>query len=69
LVRLSLVKQARRVASVWLTTRTTKHGAKRYRVEFRVGGRETATRYGGSFKTKREADERKRWIAGELLAC
>jgi integrase len=56
------------VASVWLTTRTTRAGEKRHRVEFRVGGRESATRYGGSFKTKREADERKRWIAGELAA-
>jgi hypothetical protein len=31
----------------------TQKGVARYRVEFRVGGRETATRYGGSFKTKR----------------
>jgi integrase len=54
------------VASVWLVTRTTKHGGKRYRCEFRTGGRESATQYGGSFKTKREADERKRWLAGEL---
>jgi hypothetical protein len=43
-------------------------GARRFRVEFRVGGRESATRYGGSFKTKREADERKKWIAGQLAA-
>jgi integrase len=50
------------------TRRTTKDGATRYRVEFRVGGRESRTRYGGSFKTKREADERKRWIMGELAA-
>jgi integrase len=56
------------MASVWLTTRTTRNGQKRYRVEFRLGGREAPTRYGGSFKTKREADERKRWIAGELAA-
>jgi integrase len=52
--------------SSWITTRTTKHGEKRYRVEFRLGGREAATRYGGSFKTKREADERRRWVDGEL---
>jgi integrase len=56
------------VASTWITRRTTKDGATRYRVEFRVGGRESATRYGGSFKTKREADERKRWISGEFAA-
>ena len=56
------------MASVWIIRRTTKDGSARHRVEFRVGGRESATRYGGSFKTKREADERKRWIAGELAA-
>jgi integrase len=56
------------VASSWITTRTTRLGEKRYRVEFRLGGREAPTRYGGSFKSKREADERKRWLAGELAA-
>jgi integrase len=56
------------MASAWITKRETKDGSKRYRVEFRLGGREAPTRYGGSFKTKREADERKRWIAGELAA-
>jgi integrase len=56
------------VASSWITRRATKDGTTRYRVEFRVGGRESRTRYGGSFKTKREADERKRWIMGELAA-
>ena len=54
--------------SAWISRRGTKHGVARYRVEFRVGGRETATRYGGSFKTKREADERKPWVVGELAA-
>jgi hypothetical protein len=56
------------MASCWLVTRLTKHGAKRYRVEYRLGGRQAPTRYAGSFKTKREADERKRWISGELAA-
>jgi hypothetical protein len=56
------------MSSTWITTRTTRGGAKRFRVEFRTGGREARTRYGGSFKTKREADERKRWIGGELAA-
>jgi integrase len=56
------------VASTWITTRTAGDGSKRFRVEFRCGGREAPTTYGGSFKTKREADERKRWIAGELSA-
>lgn len=56
------------MASTWITTRTTGDGDKRYRVMFRLGGRETAPRYGGSFKTKREAAARKNWIAGELAA-
>ncbi len=54
--------------SAWLTTRTTKNGERRYRVEWRAGGREAPTRYGGSFKRKADADERKRWIIGELAA-
>jgi integrase len=56
------------MASVWITNRTTRSGEKRYRVEYRLGGREAPTRYGGSFRTKREADGRKRWISGELAA-
>jgi integrase len=56
------------VPSSWIVTRPTKDGGKRYRVEWRAGGRESATRYGGSFKTKREALERKAWLAGELAA-
>jgi integrase len=46
--------------------RKTKRGEVRYRVEYRVGGRESAIRYGGSFKRKSEADERRQWITGEL---
>jgi integrase len=56
------------MASVWLVGRTAKDGSKRYRVEYRLGGREAPTRYGGSFRTKREALERKNWIGGELAA-
>jgi integrase len=56
------------MASTWVTTRITTTGEKRYRCEYRLGGREAPTQYGGSFKTKREADERKKWIAGELAA-
>jgi integrase len=54
--------------SVWIIPRATKDGGKRYRVKFRAGGRESPDRYGGSFKTKREALIRKRWVAGELAA-
>ena len=54
------------MASVWVRTRRTSSGAKRYRVEFRVEGRYSKIRYGGSFKTHREALERKRYVAAEL---
>src|SRR5918992_5358086 len=56
------------MASTWIIARPTTKSGRRFRVEYRLGGREAPTRYGGSFKTKREADERKRWIAGELAA-
>lgn len=56
------------MASAWLTTRTTKHGDRRFRVEYRLGGREAPTAYAGSFKTKAEAVARKRWVQGELAA-
>jgi integrase len=35
---------------------------------FRLGGRDSAPRYGGTFTTKREAEARKGWIANELAA-
>lgn len=53
--------------SVWIERRPGKSGV-RYRVEFRVGGRESRSRYGGSFKTRQAALERKRWVVGELAA-
>jgi integrase len=56
------------MASSWITTRTTSAGDKRYRVEYRQGGREAPTRYGGSFRTKREATIRQNWIVAELAA-
>jgi integrase len=56
------------VASVWVRIRETRAGARRYRVEFRLGGRESKIRYGGSFKTRREATNRRNWVQGELAA-
>lgn len=56
------------MASIWLTTRAAKDGSKRFRVEFRAGGREAPTQYGGSFKRKADAEARRRWIVGELAA-
>src|SRR3954451_14212173 len=54
--------------SAWITARMTKDGKQRFRVMYRVGGRESSPRYGGSFTTHREAKTRKNWIAGELAA-
>jgi hypothetical protein len=56
------------MASSWIVARTTKDGGKRYRVLYRLGGRESKARYVGSFKTKAEALERRRWVNGELAA-
>jgi integrase len=56
------------LASAWITTRTTSGGAKRYRVMYRVGGRESSPRYAGSFGTRREAVARCAWVAGQLAA-
>jgi integrase len=41
---------------------------KRFRVAYRVGGRESVPQYGGSFRTDREAKIRKAWVAGEFAA-
>lgn len=54
--------------SVWIERRKTRTGDMRFRVEYRLGGRESRARYAGSFPTKREALVRKSWVAGELAA-
>ena len=54
--------------SSWIITRATRDGGKRYLVRFRLGGRESRHNYGGSFRTRAEALERRRWIAAELAA-
>jgi hypothetical protein len=53
--------------SAWVKRRHGKTGV-RFRVEYRVGGRESSARYAGSFTTKREALARKAWVLGELAA-
>jgi len=54
--------------SVWIERRETSDGRSRYLVKYRLGGRESANRYAGSFATRREALARRRWVAGELAA-
>ena len=56
------------MASVWTRTRTTKSGARRHLVYYRVGGRESGSRYAGSFQTQREAKLRADYVRGELAA-
>jgi hypothetical protein len=55
------------VASVHIITRETGSG-RRFIVRFRTGGRESALRHGGSFRTRRDAEHRARFIGGELAA-
>jgi integrase len=54
--------------SVWIERRTIAGDRNRYLVKYRLGGRESAKRYAGSFATRREALARQRWVAGELAA-
>lgn len=54
--------------SAWLEKRPTREGATRWRVRYRVGGRESVPRFAGSFKTKRDALARLGWVLGELAA-
>src|SRR3954451_23826984 len=54
--------------SAWIAKRRTRAGETRYRVMYRVGGRESAPRYAGSFSTQREAKTRQGWVRGELAA-
>ena len=56
------------VPSVHIVSRTTKAGERRYFVRYRIGGRESRLLHGGAFPTFREAQERQRWIGGELAA-
>jgi integrase len=54
--------------SSWIITRRARDGGKRYLVRYRLGGRESAQRYAGSFRTRTRAIERRRWVDGELAA-
>lgn len=56
------------MASAWIVRRETSGGNVRYRVAYRLGGRETTARYAGSFETQREARARRSWVLGELAA-
>jgi integrase len=49
-------------------TRIKRGGNVRFRVRYRIGGCSTPMLSGGTFKTRREANLRRDWIAGELAA-
>jgi integrase len=55
------------MASAWVEKRNVTSGV-RHVVRYRIGGRESALRFGGSFRTQREAKIRRDVIAGELAA-
>lgn len=46
--------------------REERNGTVRYRVLYRLGGRESRRQHGGSFETRKLAEKRRDWIAGEL---
>src|SRR3954447_9525810 len=54
--------------SSWIVARATKDGRRRYLVRYRLGGRESVQCYAGSFPTRAEANDRRRWVDGELAA-
>jgi integrase len=56
------------MASSWIVRRERSDRGMTYRVLFRLGGRESTPKHGGSFRTMREARIRRDWIAGELAA-
>ena len=57
------------MASTWIVRRRRSDGGTTFRVLFRLGGRESMPKHGGSFRTMREARVRRDWIAGELAAA
>ena len=52
----------------WRAARPGERGERRYLVRWRLGGRESRLRHGGSFPTRREAEARERYIRDELAA-
>ena len=46
--------------------REERNGTVRFRVLYRLGGRASKRRHGGSFVTRKLAEKRRDWIAGEL---
>jgi integrase len=51
------------VPSAWVRKR-----GKRFRVEYRLGGRESSIRYAGTFERRGDALDRRAWVVGEMAA-
>ena len=56
------------MASAWVERRQTRKSGARHVVRYRIGGRESALQFGGSFLTQREAKLRRDWIRGEIAS-
>jgi integrase len=56
------------MASAHIVRRRRGDGATSWIVRYRLGGRESPLRHGGSFRTQKEARARRDYIAGELAA-
>ena len=55
--------------TVWIEKRVMQGGGKiKHRVKFTLGGRDSRPQHGGQFERRRDAEARKRWVAGELAA-
>jgi integrase len=55
------------MSSAWIRKRKTAKGQTRYLVAYRLGGR-GPVKYAGTFKTQRDANIRRDFVAGELAA-
>src|SRR5207244_2238551 len=55
------LREGKNMASCWIERRPVGDRV-RYRVRYRLGGRESNPRYGGSFASMREAKNRRSWI-------
>lgn len=55
------------MASAWIEKRKTKSGV-RFRVRYRIGGREGTALHAGVFNKLKDARDRQAWVVGELAA-
>lgn len=56
------------MASCWIEAKRTASGERRYRVTYRLGGRESRKQNGGTFARHGDAKTRHGYIMGEIVA-